>query len=196
MLFCSGKAFEVRNYYQGRRHQSYRKSRSHHRSTNNSPLQNNVGASVVVLLSLAHLITAAKTVVTIARFRLVSSFGHSETRLRHPSLGHNQQEHETSHGSMSHTHWAVDGVDGASIELKGRRFSANDEGAPMMCNLVCQEMGRHVHVDYCRSPSGTPCVLNDGEHITARMQPEPDRKKDYISHSLYWRRTGGRLYGL
>jgi hypothetical protein len=49
-------------------------------------------------------------------------------------VGHTQKEHRTSHGSMSKTRWAIDGPDGTAIELEGRKFAANDEGAPM---LVC-----------------------------------------------------------
>jgi hypothetical protein len=44
------------------------------------------------------------------------------------------------------TRWSIDGPEDASLEIEGRRFSSNDEGAPMMCNLVCQAMGRHVHI--------------------------------------------------
>ncbi|KAJ7252459.1 hypothetical protein C8J57DRAFT_1519796 [Mycena rebaudengoi] len=65
--------------------------------------------------------------------------------------GHPQQEHETSHGSMSKTTWAVDGDNDTVLELKGRKFASNDDGAPMMCSLVCQDIGRHVHIDYCRA---------------------------------------------
>lgn len=109
------------------------------------------------------------------------------------NLGHSQQEHETSHGSMSHTRWAVDGADGTSLELRGRKYSSNDDGAPMMCNLVCLAMGRHVHVDYCRAEEGTPCDGADVQHIPTRMVPDPDRLKDFVTHSLYWRRTGTLL---
>ncbi|KAI9450271.1 hypothetical protein BJY52DRAFT_1227294 [Lactarius psammicola] len=49
--------------------------------------------------------------------------------------GHPQQEHETSHGSMSQTKWAIDGSDDTSVELEGRKFSSNDEGGPMLCNM-------------------------------------------------------------
>ncbi|KAI0292619.1 hypothetical protein B0F90DRAFT_1671124 [Multifurca ochricompacta] len=50
-------------------------------------------------------------------------------------FGHPQQEHETSHGSMSKTKWAIDGPDGTSLELGGHKFSSNDEGGPMLCNM-------------------------------------------------------------
>ncbi|KAI0052041.1 hypothetical protein FA95DRAFT_1484280 [Auriscalpium vulgare] len=107
-------------------------------------------------------------------------------------LGHTQQEHETSHGSMSRTRWAVAGPDGTAIDLNGRKFSANDEGAPMMCNLFCSSMGRHAHVDFCRAAQegdGTqPCEGAEVQHISEKMTPEPDRPKDWITHSLHWRR--------
>ncbi|KIK75265.1 hypothetical protein PAXRUDRAFT_835730, partial [Paxillus rubicundulus Ve08.2h10] len=47
-------------------------------------------------------------------------------------LGHSQQEHETRHGSMSNARWSVDGPDEEGLEVEGRRFSTNDDGAPMM----------------------------------------------------------------
>ncbi|TFY78519.1 hypothetical protein EWM64_g5492, partial [Hericium alpestre] len=105
-------------------------------------------------------------------------------------LGHTQQEHETRHGSMSQTRWAIDGPDGTVVELEGRKFSANDEGAPMMCNLVCLSLGRHAHIDYCRTEEGTLCDGPDIHHIHTRMLPNPDRAKDYITHALHWRRMG------
>lgn len=111
-------------------------------------------------------------------------------------LGHIQTVHETSHGSMSRTRWAVDGPDGTTLELRGRKYSSNDDGAPMMCNLVCLAMGRHVHVDYCRAGDGIPpedgtlCNAAEVQHIPTRMIPHPDLPKDYITHSLFWGRSG------
>lgn len=101
--------------------------------------------------------------------------------------GHSQLEHETRHGSMSRTQWAVDGPEGNFIELDGRKFSSNDHGAPMLCNLVCSSMERHVHIDSCRGDAhDNPEVL----HINERMVPNPDQDKDWITHGLYWRRMG------
>ena len=91
---------------------------------------------------------------------------------------------------MTQTRWAVDGPDGITLELGGRKFSSNDEGAPMMCNLVCTSMGRHVHVAYCRTESNVPCDSEDVQHIAERMVPEPNKPKDAITHRLYWRRMG------
>ncbi|KAH9022041.1 hypothetical protein EDB84DRAFT_1670488 [Lactarius hengduanensis] len=107
-------------------------------------------------------------------------------------LGHNQREHETSHGSMTQTHWAVDGPDGTSLELGGRKFSSNDGGAPMMCNLVCSSQGRHVHIDYCRSGGSNTCRDTEVQHLSTRIAPDMYRPKDFVTHGLYWRRTGFR----
>ncbi|KAH8979281.1 hypothetical protein EDB92DRAFT_1980226 [Lactarius akahatsu] len=106
-------------------------------------------------------------------------------------LGHTQQEHETSHGSMTETRWAVDGPDDASLEFGGHKFSSNDEGAPMMCSLVCSSMGRHIHIDYCRADADVngPCDAAEVQHINDRIVPEPGKPKDAVTHSLYWQRT-------
>ena len=84
----------------------------------------------------------------------------------------------------------VEGPDDAGLELEGRTFSSNDEGAPMMCNLVCSSIGRHVHIDYCRASRNAACYGAEVQHIDARMVPNPDRPKDAVTHSLHWRRLG------
>ena len=91
---------------------------------------------------------------------------------------------------MTQTRWAIDGPDETGLELGGRKFSANDEGAPMMCNLVCSSMGRHVHIDFCRAGENARCSGAEVQHIGTRMVPDPDRPKDSVTHSLYWRRMG------
>jgi hypothetical protein len=92
---------------------------------------------------------------------------------------------------MSSSRWAIDGPEDTSLEVEGRRFSSNDEGAPMMCNIVCQTLGRHVHIDYCRSQDAAPCILNpEALHISKRVLPTPDRPKDFLTHNLFWRRSG------
>ncbi|KAG2340343.1 hypothetical protein BDR05DRAFT_889963 [Suillus weaverae] len=106
-------------------------------------------------------------------------------------LGHPQQEHETRHGSMSSSRWAIDGPDDTSLEVEGRRFSSNDEGAPMMCSLVCQALGRHIHIDYCRTQDANACRgNNEVQHISKRLLPNPERAKDCVTHNLFWRRAG------
>ena len=91
---------------------------------------------------------------------------------------------------MTDTRWAVDGPDGTILELGGRKFSSNDHGAPMMCNLVCTSMGRHVHIDYCRTEQGGRCDGAEVQHMNERITPDPNRAKDVITHGLHWRRMG------
>ena len=91
---------------------------------------------------------------------------------------------------MSRTRWVVDGPHGNALELDGHKFGSNDDGAPMLCNLVCSSMGRHAHIDYCRAPEPRNCNGPDVDHIEARIEPEPMRPKDWVTHQLYWRRLG------
>jgi hypothetical protein len=92
---------------------------------------------------------------------------------------------------MSNVRWSVDGPDEEGLEVEGRRFSTNDDGAPMMCNLVCQALGRHVHIDYCRAKNAIECRGNhEVQHIGRKLQPDADRPKDYLTHSLFWKRSG------
>lgn len=58
----------------------------------------------------------------------------------------------------------------------------------MLCSLVCTQQGRHAHVDYCRDPEG--CGGPDHQHMTERLLPRPELPKDWISHGLYWARSG------
>ncbi|KAI0314894.1 hypothetical protein OF83DRAFT_1134774 [Amylostereum chailletii] len=105
-------------------------------------------------------------------------------------LGHRQQEHETSHGSMSETKWVVQGSRNTFVKVGDHKFSANDEGSPMMCSQVCASQGRHIHFAFCRSEDAASCRQAKVQHVGTRMLPEPDRAKDKITHDLYWRRTG------
>ena len=94
---------------------------------------------------------------------------------------------------MSNVQWSVDSSDQLeeSLEVDGRRFSTNDEGAPMMCSLVCKALDRHVHIDYCRAKAPTECGGNsEVEHITKKLQPDPHRPKDFLTHNLFWKRSG------
>lgn len=57
--------------------------------------------------------------------------------------------------------------------------------------MVCQELGRHLHIDYCFTPADEPRCAQPGlEHIHTLMLPEPTRAKDWVTHELYWRRRG------
>jgi hypothetical protein len=88
---------------------------------------------------------------------------------------------------MLRTRWVIDGPDGTSLELEGRKFSSDDEGAPMLCNIVCTSMGRHVHVGYCRDHLyDNP----EAQHIDEKMGSNPGELKDWITHGFHWRRMG------
>lgn len=91
---------------------------------------------------------------------------------------------------MDQTAWTFEGDDAMIREVGGRNFSTGDVGDPMLCNMVCAELDRHVHVDFCRSPPEDECTDDTVEHIRAEMSPEPSRPKDWITHSTYWSRTG------
>lgn len=105
-------------------------------------------------------------------------------------LGHPQNEHETAHGSMENTAWAIEGTDDAFVELQGRKFGAHDGGAPQLCSTVCSALGRHAHIDYCRNVGGAACQEAESDHIRRPMVPNADRPKDWVSHKAFWARTG------
>ncbi|KAG9118934.1 hypothetical protein FRC07_006288, partial [Ceratobasidium sp. 392] len=136
--------------------------------------------------------SAFRSITVLACARLTASARHYHC---HPvtslifvgPLGHHQL-HETSHGSMTATKWVLEGSDANPVyELEGRKFGSGDEGAPMMCSLVCKAQGRHAHIDYCRNPDN--CDELECEHINELMHPEPDRPKDWTSHALSWARS-------
>ncbi len=96
---------------------------------------------------------------------------------------------------MSNVQCSVDGPDEEGVEVEGRRFSTNDEGVPMMCSLVCKSLGRHIHIDYCRAKTPAECrVNNEVEHIMKKLQPQPDRPKDFLAHNLFWKRSGNLIF--
>lgn len=138
-------------------------------------------------------LVVAKTVDTIARsqeVRLQKKNTRDYPTDLTPPKGHTQKEHETSHGSMSRVRWSIEGPEDTAFEVSGHKFATNDDGAPMMCNLYCADLGRHVHVDYCRSDNPASCSGAEIQHISARVEPNPERAKDWITHSLHWKRMG------
>lgn len=92
---------------------------------------------------------------------------------------------------MDGSTWAIDGGDDSVQEIQGRKFSTGDSGSPMLCSIICKELGRHAHVDFCRA-KGQPCKDFTVEHIRTPMGPEPSRPKDWVTHSLYWARASKR----
>ena len=91
---------------------------------------------------------------------------------------------------MSRVKWSVEGPEDAAFEVKGHKFATNDDGAPMMCSHYCMDLGRHVHIDYCRSENSASCSGAEVQHISARVRPNPEKSKDWITHSLHWKRMG------
>ena len=133
-----------------------------------------------------------KTVDTTVHFQEVRTQVFSldyATYLTFPK-GHTQKEHETSHGSMSRVKWSVEGPDDTALQVKGHKFATNDDGAPMMCNLYCTDLARHVHIDYCRSDEAQSCSGAEVQHISTRVEPNPEKAKDWITHNLHWKRMG------
>ncbi|KAG8903434.1 hypothetical protein FRB99_003283 [Tulasnella sp. 403] len=116
--------------------------------------------------------------------------------IRYTFVGHPQAEHDTAHGSMERTVWAIEGAEDVTIEIQGRKFGAQDNGAPQLCSSICRDLGRHAHIDYCRNAKWW-CQEPESEHIKERMLPNPDRPKDWVSHKVFWARTGfrGRRFG-
>ncbi|KAJ3103368.1 hypothetical protein HDU97_010206 [Phlyctochytrium planicorne] len=85
------------------------------------------------------------------------------------------QEHNTAHGNMVQTTFACLEDD---FEYDSEMYSAGDPGSA------------HTHIDYCRTPGGG-CVDDSSiRHIHTKLNPNPEMPKDYISHALFWKRTG------
>jgi len=103
---------------------------------------------------------------------------------------HAQEVHMTSHGSMVNTSWLVEGDSTATFELNGRRFASGDSGAPMICSMVCNQMGRgHLHIDTCRIDTLGNCAGGDGvRHIEETNDPQ--KRLDWIVHDKFWERSG------
>ncbi|CAG8734386.1 10502_t:CDS:2, partial [Acaulospora morrowiae] len=78
------------------------------------------------------------------------------------------------------------------FEYKGDKLQIGDHETLVLCNLYCKGTGRHRHIDYCRNEE--TCKLNTNhpniQHISAPVYPNPHQAKDFISHRLFWERTG------
>ena len=91
---------------------------------------------------------------------------------------------------MSRVKWSIEGQEDTALEVSGHKLPTNDDSVPIMCNFYCADLGRHVHVDYCRSDNPATCSGAEIQHISTRVQPNPERAKDWITHSLHWKRMG------
>ncbi|CAG8734000.1 16953_t:CDS:10, partial [Gigaspora margarita] len=97
--------------------------------------------------------------------------------------GHPQTLHETKHGNMTRTEFT------SEVEYRGHKLSADDHGTFVLCNLYCKQFGRHRHIVYYQDASTCKPSANK-RHIDDSIEPHPEKPKDYISHSLFWERTG------
>lgn len=81
----------------------------------------------------------------------------------------------------------VEGEKNTALELDGRKFATGDSGAPMLCNLLCKMMGRHVHAAACRTEDGEECQEEGVEHV---QSGGTGPVHDWITHRLFWARSG------
>ncbi|KAG9305010.1 hypothetical protein G9A89_007413 [Geosiphon pyriformis] len=100
-------------------------------------------------------------------------------------------KHATVHGNMYLTTFTCEEEE---FEFEGHRLTVGDHGDFVLCHKLCENIGRHRHIDYCKDPD--VCKTHGGlkkegilEHINAKISPSPLREKDYISHKVYWERT-------
>ncbi|CAB4409770.1 unnamed protein product [Rhizophagus irregularis] len=99
------------------------------------------------------------------------------------------QIHDTRHGNMTQTEFTGENIE---FEYAGYKLRVGDQGTFVLCNLFCKDLGRHRHIDYCKNVKN----CEDGnqgqdiQHINEKVLPNPDKPKDFISHKLFWERTG------
>lgn len=89
---------------------------------------------------------------------------------------------------MSSTKWMVEGDEDGTFEHDGRRYATGDSGAPMLCSQLCRSLGRHVHIDQCRTDEEETCQLTGVQHINSQNGSE---RRDWVTHALFWERSGG-----
>ncbi|CAJ0761535.1 24589_t:CDS:2, partial [Entrophospora sp. SA101] len=103
--------------------------------------------------------------------------------------GHPQILHETTHGNMTLTEFTAENDE---FEYKGHKLQIGDQGSFVLCNFYCKELGRHRHIDYCQNVEACKNGQQGHEviHLDVPLEPNPDNKKDYVTHKLFWERTG------
>jgi hypothetical protein len=105
-------------------------------------------------------------------------------------IGHPQQEHDTRHGSMEHTTWFLE-EEKEGIEVGGHKYGSGDSGAPMLCSLVCKSLGRHAHIAGCVAGENDQCAGGaEVQHVTSTRQMGRGVAKDWVTHNLYWKKSG------
>ncbi|RHZ89869.1 hypothetical protein Glove_9g267 [Diversispora epigaea] len=102
--------------------------------------------------------------------------------------GHGEKKHSTTHGNMFLTSFACEDDE---FEFEGHLLNSGDRGDFVLCHKLCEGAGRHRHFDYCKDPKVCENLQKDEgsyEHIFARVEPQPDIEKDYVSHQVFWER--------
>ena len=88
---------------------------------------------------------------------------------------------------MEKSAWVIEGDDDTTLDLEGRTYARGDSGAPLLCSMVCKAMGRHVHVSRCLAESALECKEEGIQHI---QRKEAKVEQDWVSHRLFWARSG------
>ncbi|CAH1761819.1 14306_t:CDS:2, partial [Entrophospora sp. SA101] len=102
------------------------------------------------------------------------------------AYGHTQTLHETTHGNMVQTVFTSEDDE---FEYNHHKLKIGDQGSFVLCNFHCKELGRHRHIDYCQSVDACKNG-HQGQGIIHLGCPNPDQKKDFVTHKLFWERTG------
>jgi hypothetical protein len=81
-------------------------------------------------------------------------------------------------------------MEGDQTVVNGRRYANEDPGVSMYCSISCSELGRHAHLAEC-NVSGTRCSGgDDSEHIPQGISDGDNGNFDWVSHRLFWERSG------
>ncbi|KAG1719070.1 hypothetical protein EDB19DRAFT_1837096 [Suillus lakei] len=110
-----------------------------------APLKRRLDKQILIHSTAGEFLHVVKTLMAKLKYSQVAKRLRCTKSIPPGLVGHLQQEHETGHGSMSSSRWAVDDPDDMGLDVKGHRFSSNN--APVMYNLVCQALGRHIHIN-------------------------------------------------
>jgi hypothetical protein len=88
---------------------------------------------------------------------------------------------------MEKSAWAIERDDNTTLDLQGGEYASGDGEAPFLCSMVCKVMGGHVHVSRCLAESALECQEEGIEHI---QRKEAKVEQDWVSHRLFWARSG------
>jgi len=88
---------------------------------------------------------------------------------------------------MEKSAWVIERDDDTTLDLQGGKYASGDGGALFLCSMVCKVMGRHVHVSRCLAESTLECQEEGIEHI---QRKEAKVEQDWVSHRLFWARSG------